>query len=351
MLGYLRPLADHSGGDSMAGVQVGKRIIGADTPVIVGWENIGKVEGGPIKQFVFTYFQPFFLFTMLAFFYWAPNDIAVASTAFVIGLCFRYMLLALEWVNPRYESWKLTWKEFATDTFYVAMGYTVLRMVDAYIGDGVMVEAVQGFFDWEDFSWFTGMPLLIQALLISMIFDFGQYWMHRGMHNWYPLWLTHAPHHYITQLNIQKGAVGNPIELFLIGLGVGGFFDFLPRAFLLAGALGMTVSIYQHINVRFNTPAWWRYIFNTVEHHSVHHSQDYEATRSNYSSTWIIWDRLFGTCVDGEAEILGMEGGRRMDIGETMLFPFTEGYKTAKAALTGHSEQSSAQKEQQEPAE
>ncbi len=34
----------------MAGVQVGKRIIGADAPVTVGWENIGKVEGGPFKQ-------------------------------------------------------------------------------------------------------------------------------------------------------------------------------------------------------------------------------------------------------------------------------------------------------------
>ena len=243
------------------------------------------------------------------------------------------LLLGLEWVNPRYRSWQLTWKEFATDVFYVGLGYTILRMVDSYIGDGVMIEAVQGAFDWSKFAWFTALPLLVQAILISMIFDFGQYWMHRGMHNWYPLWLTHAPHHYITQLNINKGAVGNPVELFLIGLGIGGFFDFLPRAFLLAGAFGMAVGTYQHINVRFNTPRWWRFVFNTTEHHSVHHSQDYEATRSNYSGTWIIWDRIFGTCIDGEAELLGMEGGRRMDIRETMTFPFTEGYKAARAAL------------------
>jgi len=150
------------------------------------------------------------------------------------------------------------------------------------------------------------------------------------MHNWYPLWLTHAPHHYITQLNINKGAVGNPVELFLIGLGIGGFFDFLPRAALLAGTLGLAVGAYQHINVRFNTPRWWRFVFNTTEHHSLHHSQDYEASRSNYSGTWIIIDRMFGTCVDGEAELLGMEGGRRMTIGETMVYPFTEGWKALK---------------------
>lgn len=317
----------------MNGVRVGNRIIGADAPVTVGWENIGRVEGGPAKQFIFTYFQPTVLFAVLAFWYYAPSSIAVASTAIMIGIAFKLFLLGLEWVNPRYDSWRLTWKEFATDLFYVGLGYTLLRMVDNYIGDGVIIEAIQGSFDWDKFAWFTGLPLLVQALLISLIFEFGQYWMHRGMHNWYPLWLTHAPHHYITQLNINKGAVGNPIELFLIGLGIGGFFDFIPRAFLLAGAIGLTVGIYQHINVRFNSPRWWRFLFNTTEHHSVHHSQDYEATRSNYGASWIIFDRLFGTCVDGEAELLGMEGGRRMPINETMTFPFTEGYKSIKSRI------------------
>ncbi|WP_339821390.1 sterol desaturase family protein [uncultured Parasphingorhabdus sp.] len=317
----------------MNGVRVGNRIIGAEAPVTVGWENIGRVEGGPAKQFIFTYFQPTVLFAVLAFWYYAPNSIAVASTAIWLGISFKLFLLGLEWVNPRYDSWRLTWKELATDLFYVGLGYTLLRMVDNYIGDGVIIEAIQGSFDWDKFSWFTDLPLLVQALMISLIFEFGQYWMHRGMHNWYPLWLTHAPHHYITQLNINKGAVGNPIELFLIGLGIGGFFDFIPRAFLLAGAIGLTVGIYQHINVRFNSPRWWRFLFNTTEHHSVHHSQDYEATRSNFGASWIIFDRLFGTCVDGEAELLGMEGGRRMPINETMTFPFTEGYKSIKSRI------------------
>jgi len=320
----------------MNGVRVGKRIIGADAPVTIGWENLPRVEGGPVKQFVFTWFQPAMLFALIAFWYYAPNSIAKFSTAIGIGIGVKILLLGLEWVNPRHESWRLTWKELATDLFCVSLGYTILRMADTYVGDTVIITSIQNFFQMEKFTWFTGLPLLVQAFLISFIFDFGQYWMHRGMHNWYPLWLTHAPHHYITQLNINKGAVGNPIELFLIGLGIGGFFDFLPRAFLLAGSLGLAVSIYQHINVRFNTPRWWRFVFNTTEHHSVHHSQDYEATRSNYSGTWIIIDRMFGTCVDGEAELLGMEGGRKMSIRENMTFPFSEGWKTLKAKFGRH---------------
>ena len=315
----------------MNGTRVGNRIIGADAPVTVGWENIPKVEGGPVKRFVFTWFQPTMLLALVLFWYYAPNSIATASTAIGIGIAFKILLLGLEWVNPRHDSWRLTWKELTTDLFYVGIGYTLVNMIESYIGAGVVIGWVQDSFAWEKFNWFMTMPLLLQAVLISFIFDFGQYWMHRGMHNWYPLWLTHAPHHYITQLNINKGAVGNPIELFLIGLGIGGFFDFLPRAALLAGTFGLAVGTYQHINVRFNTPRWWRFTFNTTEHHSVHHSQDYEASRSNYSATWIIIDRMFGTCVDGEAELLGMEGGRPMSIRETMTFPFTEGWKSIKA--------------------
>ncbi|MEN7538442.1 sterol desaturase family protein [Aurantiacibacter flavus] len=314
----------------MAGVRVGNRIIGADAPVTVGWENIPKVEGGPLKVAFFTYFQPASLIALLAFWYYAPNSIATAQTAIIISLCFRAFLIALELMAPRHRSWMLTWKEAVTDLFYVGMGYTIVRMMGAYLGDDVIIEAVQGAADWSKLDWFAGMPLLIQALAISLLFDFGQYWMHRGMHNWYPLWLTHAPHHYITQLNINKGAVGNPVELFLIGLGIGGFFDFLPRAALLAGTFGLAIGTYQHINVRFNTPRWWRFFFNTTEHHSVHHSQDYEASRSNYGATWIIFDRIFGTCIDGEAEQLGMEGGRRMTVKEAMHYPFSEGYKTSK---------------------
>lgn len=327
-MGETDPAVNDEG--KMAGVYVGKRLIGAEAPVTVGWENIPKVEGSPLKVAFFTYFQPAVLFAAILFWYYAPNSIAKASVAIGIGIGFRLFLLALEWFFPRHESWKLTWKEFAVDLFYVGLGITILETVDGFIGSDVAVEAIQASFDWDKFAWFIGLPLLLQAFMISFIFDFGQYWMHRAMHKWHPLWLTHSVHHYITQFNINKGAVGNPIELFLIGLGIGGFFDFLPRAFLLAGAIGMAVGSYMHLNVRFNSPGWWRFLFNTTEHHSVHHSQDYEATRSNFSGIYIFIDRIFGTCVDGEAELLGQDGGRRMSIREQMLHPFTDGWASYK---------------------
>lgn len=320
----------------MDGIRVGKRVVGTQAPVTIGWDNIPKVQGGPVKRFVFTWFQPAALFALIAFWYYAPNSIAKASTAIGIHIGFTILLLGLEWVNPRFESWRLTWKELVTDLFYVGLGFTLLRIADTFIGSDVMAEAIQHHVHLDKFIWFMSLPLLLQAFLISFIFDFGQYWMHRGMHNWYPLWLPHSVHHYITQLNVNKGAVGNPVELFLIGLGIGGFFDFVPRAVLLAGAVGMAIGTYQHINVRFDSPRWWRFLFNTTEHHSLHHSRDYESTRSNYSNSYIFIDRMFGTCIDGEAELLGMEDGRRMSIREQMTYPFTEGWKTLKDKYGGN---------------
>ncbi|MCJ2183012.1 sterol desaturase family protein [Novosphingobium sp. 1949] len=317
----------------MNGVRVGKRVIGADSPVTVGWDNLPKVEGGPFKRMFFTYFQPAVLLALVLFWMYAPDSIAKASTAIGIGIGFKVLLYILEWVNPRYKSWSLTWKELVVDLFYVAIAYTLIRYLGKNFGSDVWAEHILKSFDTEKFTWFTSMPLLVQAFLITLFADICYYWMHRGMHNWYPLWLSHSVHHYITQLNINKGQIGNPTEIFLIGLGIGGFFDFLPRAALLAGSLGMSISIYQHANIRFNTPRWWLFLFNTTEHHSVHHSLDYEASRSNYCNTYIFLDRIFGTCVDGEAELLGMEGGRRMSIPEQMTYTFTEGYKSSKAFL------------------
>ena len=154
----------------MEGVLVGKRRIGTQAPVTVGWENVPRVEGGPFKRLFFTWFQPTVLFAMILFWYYAPNSIAKASTAIGIGIGFRVLLMAMEFFFPRHESWQLTWKEVTTDLFYVGLGYTVLRLVDGFIGSDVMVGAIQDTLHWDKFNWFITLPILVQAFLISFIF-------------------------------------------------------------------------------------------------------------------------------------------------------------------------------------
>lgn len=95
-------------GANMDGIRVGNRIIGTQSPVTIGWKNIPKVEGGPFKRLFFGWFQPVVLFALVAFWYYAPNSIAKASTAIGISIGFRLLLQVLEWVNPRHASWAIT---------------------------------------------------------------------------------------------------------------------------------------------------------------------------------------------------------------------------------------------------
>jgi sterol desaturase/sphingolipid hydroxylase (fatty acid hydroxylase superfamily) len=163
-------------------------------------------------------------------------------------------------------------------------------------------------------------PFLAQVALVIVVIEVGQYWMHRAMHNSF-LWYTHAPHHHITQLNAMKGAVGNPLELFLISLSVVALFD-LPVPALFCGINVLTVvSVFAHANVRADPPRFYSFFFTTIRHHSLHHSTGYAETRSNYANSLILLDRLFGTYREGEGVLVGQDDRRRLSVVEQTMFP------------------------------
>jgi sterol desaturase/sphingolipid hydroxylase (fatty acid hydroxylase superfamily) len=179
------------------------------------------------------------------------------------------------------------------------------------------------------------LPWLVQVALVFFLIEFGQYWMHRLMHNWHPFWLTHAPHHHITQLNAAKGAVGNPIELFLISLSVVALFDLNMTAMFAAFNMMGVVSAFAHANVRSDPPIWYSFFFTTIRHHSLHHSTDYDSTRSNFGNSLILLDRIFGTYREGGGVLVGQDDRKRLSIREQALFPFQsmiDGYKARREA-------------------
>ena len=68
-------------------------------------------------------------------------------------------------------------------------------------------------------------------------------------------------------------------------------------------------------------PRWYSFFFTTIQHHSLHHSADYESTRCNYGNSLILLDRIFGTFREGESAIVGQDNRRRLSILEQTLFP------------------------------
>ncbi len=238
--------------------------------------------------------------------------VAVALTTAFIQL--------LEFVFERHEGWRLNTREFFTDLFYMILNATVIAWVSSVLAEQPLTAAKEAL--GITTPWAMHLPFVVQVALVVVLIEFGQYWMHRLMHNWTPFWLTHAPHHHLTQLNAMKGAVGNPIELFLISLSVVALFD-LPQVALFCGFNVLTVvSTFAHANVRSNPPLFYSFFFTTIRHHSLHHSTDYESTRCNYGNSLIVLDRLFGTYREGESTIVGQDERKRLSIREQFIFPF-----------------------------
>lgn len=256
----------------------------------------------------------------------SPWTLSVTSPLIVIAV------LLLEWVHERHAGWRMNKREFFTDLYYSVLSATVISWLSRTLADDPLKAAKASLGITTE--WVMHLPWLAQVALAIFILEFGQYWMHRLMHNWTPFWLTHAPHHHITQLNAAKGAVGNPIELYLISLSVLALFDFDETALFGAFNTMGVISVFAHANVRADPPIWYSFFFTTIRHHSLHHSTDYESTRCNYGNSLILLDRIFGTYREGESALVGQDDRKRLTIWEQTLFPFQpmiDKYKARKA--------------------
>ena len=242
----------------------------------------------------------------------------------------------LEWVAERHVGWRLDKREFFTDLFYVVLSSTAIAWATSHLADASLVALKHKL--GITTQWAMQMPFLAQVALVVFLIEFGQYWMHRAMHNWTPLWLTHAPHHHITQLNAMKGAVGNPLELFLITLSVVALFDLPLTAEFCALNVLNVISTFAHANVRADPPRFYSFFFTTIRHHSLHHSVVYEDTRCNYGNSLILLDRIFGTYREGESAIVGQDERKRLSIWEQFTFPARPVIEKIRARQTTQAE-------------
>ena len=286
------------------------------------------------KNTVFNLIPPAMLAVVVMFWAFGPEVLLKSPwTLIVVSPLITLTVLLLEFVNERHAGWRMNRQEFFTDLYYVVLSATVISWFTVKLAEDPLkaVKASLGI----STQWAMHLPWLVQVALVFFLIEFGQYWMHRLMHNWHPFWLTHAPHHHITQLNAAKGAVGNPIELFLITLSVVALFDLDDTAIFAAyGATGV-VSTFAHANVRSDPPIWYSYFFTTIRHHSLHHSTDYDCTRSNFGNSLILLDRIFGTYREGEGVLVGQGDRKRLSIWQQTLFPFQsmiDAYKPRRAA-------------------
>jgi sterol desaturase/sphingolipid hydroxylase (fatty acid hydroxylase superfamily) len=272
-----------------------------------------------VKKLVFRWIQPVTFGVIVLFWVVAPKSWVDSSWTIVVASAITTAFIqALEFINERHAGWRLDRREFFTDLFYAVLSSSVIAKLVTKLADDPLGSAKHALGITS--AWAQHSPFIVQVALTVFLIEFGQYWMHRAMHNSF-LWWTHAPHHHITQLNAMKGAVGNPIELFLVSLSVVALFDLDKGAVFCALNLLTAVSSFAHANVRFDPPRWYSFCFTTIEAHSLHHSVPYLDTRCNYANCLILCDRMCGTYRAGESQMVGQDERKRLSIKEQFVFP------------------------------
>jgi sterol desaturase/sphingolipid hydroxylase (fatty acid hydroxylase superfamily) len=229
------------------------------------------------------------------------HDISKPLGITLFGTIIFFMVLGLEYLVPFKNDWNRLGKEELKDIFHNFFGTNLgavlgnsfnlllLGMV-ANLSAHTGLASLQGL--WPD-QW----PMFVQVLLIMLISDFGRYWQHRIHHLVDRLWVFHRLHHDDNILNVFKTSRSHIIERISQQ-----FFMFLPL--LLIGAdqsamfyfmMGNSVlGIFTHSNLDVRCGPF-EYILMCPRNHKIHHAVDMKLGNTNFGSSTVIWDHVFGT--------------------------------------------------------
>jgi lathosterol oxidase len=140
-------------------------------------------------------------------------------------------------------------------------------------------------------------PGIVQFVLLIVVADVTQYWVHRTFHAVPALWRFHAVHHSADHMDWLAGS-----RLHLVDVAVTRGLTYVP-IYLLGFADGPLVAYlvvvsaqatFIHANVRF-TFGPLKYLVATPQFHHWHHAAEREAIDKNFAVHLPIIDMLFGT--------------------------------------------------------
>jgi len=140
-------------------------------------------------------------------------------------------------------------------------------------------------------------------VLCLIVLDFCRYWAHRIAHEQRFWWSTHVVHHssehYNLSVSFRLSWTQNLKIVFFLPVILMGFH---PLVFFIVHQIEVLYQFWIHTELIRKLPAPIEYIFTTPSHHRVHHSVNEKYIDKNYGSTFIIWDRMFGTFVEEDEQ-------------------------------------------------
>lgn len=191
--------------------------------------------------------------------------------------------------------------EWQTDLQYFIVNHLLVGLV--LLATNLMVHR---FFGWAVHDgvqqWVQQLPLAVELLLLMLVADLIEYWVHRALHEVPLLWRVHAVHHSITTVDWLAGSRLHIVEVLLMRtlvLAPVYVLGFSKEAIDIYIVIVGTQAVLNHANVNIRLGPL-RHVLVTPNFHHWHHSQDREAIDRNYAGQFAFLDHLFGTTVRSE---------------------------------------------------
>jgi sterol desaturase/sphingolipid hydroxylase (fatty acid hydroxylase superfamily) len=182
------------------------------------------------------------------------------------------------------------------------------------------------FLAWSDFVFRQGWGLapilgysgLGGIVATVIVLDMLDYWWHRFNHRFGFLWRFHKVHHVDTHVDVTTALRFHPGELFISFFVKLGWIALWGPSIVGFGVFEICVSLasqFHHSNI--DLPERWerrlRTFLVTPRFHTSHHTVSRRTGDANFATIFIVWDRLFGTYREPDAEEmreLGLAEGR-----------------------------------------
>lgn len=189
--------------------------------------------------------------------------------------------------------------------FRLALFFSIDPLLESLVGS-LRVAGLQTFhLDQWAFSWLGWESALLGFVLYLLVFDFVDYWIHRGQHQFQWWWQLHSLHHAQRQMTMWSDNRNHLLDDLIrdvIWVSVGFLVGIAPGQFVALVAFTQLSESFQHANLklwfgRVGERLWVSPRFHRL-HHAVGIGHEFPGRTlggANFGVLLPWWDMLLGT--------------------------------------------------------
>lgn len=227
-----------------------------------------------------------------------PDVLAYAAPFFFLAVLFEVLFIryrkktAPNAVRGAYE------RKDAAASMMMGLGNLLSNILMGSVSVAIMLWIWQ----FRVFDWGIGLGAFMACLLAQ---DFVYYYKHFAAHRVRWLWSAHVVHHSSEHYNLStalRQPWNNHFTGFVLLSSPLVLLGFHPGLVAFVGAVNLVYQFWIHTETIDRMPKWFEAVFNTPSHHRVHHSTNPRYLDANFAGILIIWDKMFGTFVEEQAD-------------------------------------------------